>query len=105
MSTSQNSGMQRTTVRLDQHLMLEVKAFAVRRRTTITAVIEDALRNHLLRVAPSKLPISKQPKFPTFKGNGLQPGIKSWADVKRILEEEDIAKFKRVMRQNAVARR
>lgn len=63
----------RTTVRLDDHLLAELKEYAARNRTTMTAVIEDALREVLAR--SHKKAKSKPPKLPTFRGAGVQPGV------------------------------
>ena len=93
--------MHRTTIRLDEHLLVEVKEYAVRRRVSVTAVIEEALRTHLARAADATAPRKRRVKFPTFKGSGYQPGIETWEDVKRVLEQEEIEKFKRVMRDDA----
>ena len=51
--------------------MREVKRYAAKRDTTLTKVIEEALREKLAR---------KQPEPPTFElrtfhGGGLQPGV------------------------------
>ena len=97
--------MHRTTVRLNEELLVEVKAFAIQRRLSLTAVIEQALRSHLTRAAALPKSRARRVKLPTFKGDGYAPGIESWDDVKRVLEEEEIEKFKRVMREDAAARR
>lgn len=96
--------MHRTTVRLDEHLLIEVKSFAVGRRMSITAVIEEALRSHLARARTAARARSRV-KFPTFKGSGYAPGIETWDDVKRVLDDEDIDRFKRVTRDDAASRR
>ncbi|MCZ7649559.1 MAG: type II toxin-antitoxin system VapB family antitoxin [Planctomycetota bacterium] len=63
----------RTTIRLDENLLLEAKRYAARRRKTLTAVIEESLRETLARQHSG---IKAQPvKLPIFKGRGLQPGI------------------------------
>ncbi len=64
----------RTTVRLDERLLREAKAVAARERRTLTAVIDDALRQFLAR--PST-PRGKRPpvRLITFRGDGLQPGV------------------------------
>lgn len=63
----------RTTIRLDDHLISEVKKLANERGQTMTAVIEEALRQML---AQRKLVNSKPPiKLITVSGNGLQPGV------------------------------
>ena len=63
----------RTTVRLDSHLLKEVKKLAADSGTSMTAVIEDALREKLAR---RHQPRSRsKAKFTTFRGRGLQPGV------------------------------
>ncbi len=64
----------RTTVRLDERLLQQAKAFAARERRTLTAVIDDALRQFLSRSVP------RHPKRPavqliTFRGAGPRAGI------------------------------
>lgn len=63
----------RTTVRLDDDLLARAKAHAARSGTSLTRVIEDALRVLLER---SEAPRQTRPfKMVTFKGEGLQPGV------------------------------
>lgn len=64
----------RTTVRLDERLLREAKAVAAQERRTLTAVIDDALRQFLAR---RSAPRGKRPpvKLITFRGDGLQPGV------------------------------
>lgn len=62
----------RTTIRLDDALLAEVKALAARTGRTLTAVIEDALRQTIqVRSAAEH----DRPSPPTFAGDGLQPGV------------------------------
>ncbi|MBI1941836.1 MAG: DUF2191 domain-containing protein [Acidobacteria bacterium] len=63
----------RTTIRLDDHLLIEAKKLAAERGTTLTAVIEDSLRQSLLH----RKPALRRRKFrmPTFNGGGLQPHV------------------------------
>ena len=63
----------RTTIRLDDQLLVEAKKLAAERGTTLTAIIEDSLRQSLARTEPT----SRRGKFhfPTFKGGGLQPHV------------------------------
>lgn len=62
----------RTTIRLDDDLLLRAKRAAVERGTTLTAVIEDALRRALASdVQPRRPPAS----LPTYRGDGLLPGV------------------------------
>ena len=63
----------RTTVRLDEELMAEVKKLAASRGMTLTAVLDEALREMLARRALGGT--AKPPRLPTFKGRGLQPGV------------------------------
>lgn len=63
----------RTTVRLDPHLLAEAKKHAVETGTTLTAVLERALRESLARrrerVAAPPL------RLKTCKGSGLRAGV------------------------------
>ena len=65
--------MIRTTIRLDQHLMHDLKKLAAETHRTLTSLIEDALRDLLARKH------HKRPRshihLPTFKADGLLPGI------------------------------
>jgi hypothetical protein len=63
----------RTTVRLDENLLREAKGYAAATGRTLTAVIEDALREALARrhVHPER----RRVRLRTFKGTGLQPGV------------------------------
>jgi len=63
----------RTTIRLDDQLLKEAKQLAVRRGTSLTAIIEDALRETLSRQreAGSREPV----RLNTVNGNGLLPGV------------------------------
>jgi hypothetical protein len=63
----------RTTIRLDDHLLREAKEHAARTGRTLTALVEDALRQLLaqrrIRSRPARVIL------PTFPGHGLQPGV------------------------------
>jgi hypothetical protein len=63
----------RTTVRLDDDLLRRTRALAAQTGRTLTAVIEDALREALARQRGRR----GQPRIslPTFKGDGLRPGV------------------------------
>jgi len=65
----------RTTIRLDDRLLRELKKHAAARGRTLTAVIEDAVRQFLSRTA-SGAGLPKAPPFRvvTFKGR-LRPGV------------------------------
>lgn len=62
----------RTTIRLDEELLRDAKRAAVERGTTLTAVIEDALRRAL---TPGAVASVVDVEIPTFRGDGLQPGV------------------------------
>ncbi len=63
----------RTTVRLDEQLLREAKELAARTGRSLTAVIEDALRELLAR--RSERAGGPRVELPTFRGEGLQPGV------------------------------
>ena len=62
----------RTIINLDDDLHRRAKAFAARTGTTLTALVEEALR---LRLAPSRSGGRRRVKLPTFRGEGLKPGV------------------------------
>ena len=63
----------RTTIRLDDQLLIEIKQYAARSGQTLTAVIEDALRQMIDRQKqPEK---RKKVKLFTVQGNGTLPGV------------------------------
>lgn len=61
----------RTTVTIDDQLLVEVKTVAAQSGRTLSAVIEDALRASMARRA-ERVPI---PPLPTISGGRLQPGV------------------------------
>ena len=63
----------RTTIRVDEHLLAQAKRHAVESGKTLTAVIEDALRESLARRVMSAKP--KPIRLKTFKGNGVRAGV------------------------------
>jgi hypothetical protein len=63
----------RTTIRLDDQLLVEVKKLAMQTGRTLTAVIEDALREMLARQPQQQ---ARRPvRLKTVAGKGLQPGV------------------------------
>jgi hypothetical protein len=64
----------RTTIRIDEQLLKEAKQMAARSGKSLTAVIEDALRESI-----SRQKMSGQSEGParlvTFNGKGIQPGV------------------------------
>ena len=64
----------RTTIRLPDDLLEEAKIYAARSGKTLTAVIEDALRESLARKQGGDAP--KRPiRLTTVGGAGLRPGV------------------------------
>lgn len=63
----------RTTIRIDEQLLKEVKLQATRQGKTLTAVIEEALRESLARKHDSEQRQTVQ--LPTFGGQGPLPGV------------------------------
>jgi len=82
----------RTTVRLDDELLAQAKQLALETGRTLTAVIEDALREVLAR----RHTTSKRPRvqLPTFGGQGLQPGVDldRSASLLDLMEGTDVAR-------------
>jgi hypothetical protein len=63
----------RTTVRLDDHLLAQAKRHAADMGKTLTAVIEEALRESLARRAPSAK--AKPVRLKTVRGDGVRAGV------------------------------
>jgi len=63
----------RTTVRLDDDLLKDVKQYAAQEEMTFTAVIHRALRELLAR--RSQMAGQERVPLPRFSGRGLQPGV------------------------------
>jgi metal-responsive CopG/Arc/MetJ family transcriptional regulator len=64
----------RTTIRLDDQLLKSAKRLAHDTGKSLTAVIEDALRQTLARQTTSKQ-TRKPVKLTTVSGHGVRPGI------------------------------
>ena len=63
----------RTTLRIDEALLKEAKLIAVRSGRSLTAVIEDALREALAR---QRRAVPREPLvWVTVGGQGLRPGV------------------------------
>lgn len=61
----------RTTVSIDDQLLIEVKTIAAQSGRTLSAVIEDAIRASMVRRAER----GSAPSLPTISGGRLQPGV------------------------------
>jgi len=63
----------RTTIRMDDSLLHQAKEYAAQTGTTLTSLIEDAVREFLAR---RRLHRVREPvRLPTFDGAGLRPGV------------------------------
>jgi len=63
----------RTTVRLDDDLLRQAKRYAAEHGTTLTAMLDQALREILSR--SDQRTQSEAVILPSFSGGGLQPGV------------------------------
>jgi hypothetical protein len=62
----------RTIISLDDELHRRAKSYAAEHGTTLTALVEEALRTRLAeRRGRRRRPV----RLPTFKGEGLQSGL------------------------------
>ena len=62
----------RTTIHIDDHLFAELKRIATDTGKTLTAVIQDALRESLSRRRTTERPAVD---LPLFHGTGVRPGM------------------------------
>ena len=62
----------RTTIHIDDHLFAELKGIAANTGKTLTAVIQDALRESLSRRRTTERPAVD---LPLFHGTGVRPGV------------------------------
>jgi hypothetical protein len=64
----------RTTIRLDEELLAEAKAYAARHHRTLTSLIEEALRQRLAEL--DKYRAHPRKSLPTSTaGGGTRPGV------------------------------
>lgn len=63
----------RTTIRIDDELLRQVKQLAASRGKSLTMFIEDALREVLAR--QQKMEGKERIRLLTFSGQGLLPGV------------------------------
>jgi hypothetical protein len=77
----------RTALRLPDELLAAAKRRAAEDGTTLSRVIEDALRAHLASRSPSR---SDSVDLPTFRGDGVRPGVdvNGWASVLDAMEPD-----------------
>lgn len=63
----------RTTIRLNDDLLKDAKTLAARRGRTLTSLIEDGLREQVLRA--EQAPARAEVGLPTWSGGRLRPGV------------------------------
>ncbi len=78
----------RTTIQIDKHLYAELKMIATRTGRTLTAVINEALRDSLSRRRNAERP---PVNLPVFNGTGVMPGVdlNDSASLLDLMEESD----------------
>ena len=64
----------RTTVRLDDRVLAEVKKYAAETGRTLSSVLEDALRETLARRS-ARVKGKRPVRLRTVKGDGVRPGV------------------------------
>ncbi|MGP3936914.1 hypothetical protein [Nonomuraea sp. KM88] len=73
-------------MRIDETLLNEAKAYAARNGRSLNSVMEDALRQLINRSTE----VAERPRI-TLPVSGAASGPKlTWAEIKEILEQEDI---------------
>jgi hypothetical protein len=84
----------RTTVRIDEALLAEAKAYAARHNRSLTSVLEDALRELLSRHGERVEQTSV--RLDVFFGDGLMPGVEidSSARLHEFVDEEQVARLR-----------
>jgi hypothetical protein len=73
-------------VTLDDELHRKAKSYAAKHATTLKALIEEALRMRLMQKPNSVR--CRRVSLPTFRGDGLQPGI-SLDDMSTVYDRMD----------------
>ena len=80
----------RTTVRIDDELLAELKALAARQHRTLNSVMEEAFRRMIATAneQETRSPVELTTSGPTEGGRHLSPG-----EIKQILNDEDNEHF------------
>jgi plasmid stability protein len=84
--------MRRTTVRIDEEVLADAKAFAARHGRSLNSVMEDALRQMLGRAATSgeRPPV----ELPVYGEEGGRPLVDvSPEGLKELQDQEDIERY------------
>jgi hypothetical protein len=81
--------MMRTTLDIDDSLLLQTKSLAASTRTSLTRLIEEGLS---LRLRAERSPASRRarPSLPVYPGRGgLQPGVRGTLSHRALLDAAD----------------
>jgi len=79
----------RTTLDIDDSLLMQAKSFAAREHTSLTRLIEESLSLRL-RAAQAVQPEARRPTLPVYAGHGgLQPTIKDTLSQRALLDAAD----------------
>lgn len=67
----------RTTIQIDTDLLKAIQKLAIQRGQSVTSIVEDALRELLIRQRAQQRATSRRERVQlvTFEGNGLLPGV------------------------------
>ncbi len=79
----------RTTLTIDDNVLQEAKEIAARFHRTLSAVVEDMMRESIYRRrAAKKVP----PPLPSFRGGGVLPGVdlNDSAGLLDLMEDPDV---------------
>ncbi|MEV5706246.1 DUF6364 family protein [Actinoallomurus sp. NPDC052274] len=95
--------MRRTTVRIDDQLLADAKAFAAQHGRSLNSVVEDALRQMLNRTEAAGA--RPRVELPVCGEEGGRPLVDvSPEGLKRLLLDEDIERYRKVERDEAARR-
>jgi len=85
----------RTTLDIDDGLLLQAKSFAAREHTSLTRLIEESLSLRL-RTAQAPGSVKTRPALPVFAGHGgLRPTIRDTLSQRALLDAADEADLAR----------
>ena len=85
----------RTTLDIDDRLLLQAKSFAAREHTSLTRLIEESLALRL-RTALTSISPKPRPTLPVFAGHGgLRPTIRDTLSQRALLDAADEAELAR----------
>lgn len=78
----------RTTIDFDEDVLSRLKQHAAKTGRSMSSLVEDAVREMLARGA--RRAAGGRIKLPTFKGDGVRPGVDLWdsAALLEIMEEK-----------------